>query len=253
MSNQAKDSPAGPPDHCSLCALRTLTPYGGVHESEAERLSTIRKRTMAVPANTDVLSLGDVPSEIATLFSGWAYRYTRFSDGARQILSITLPGEPVGLSTLPGGRMRHGVSTLTDCVFCCLDKEELRRYLAEDHDACQSVFRHTVMRRDRIERQMALLGRRQARQRVAAVLVDLHARLRQISLANEYEFPFPLRQSHVADLVGLTPIHVSRVFGDLEADRIIRRLQRRILVLDADRLMLLADHAHHLYEADVQQ
>lgn len=243
MPQQDRDGPAPAPDHCAACPIRTLTPYGGVHDDEADRLASIRNRTIQVPANTDVFAVDDEPDEVLTLFAGWAYRYTRFSDGARQILSIVLPGEAIGLSTLPGGRMNHSVSTLTACTFCCLDKGELQDYLIADHDACQSVFRHTVDRRNRTERQLALLGRRQARQRVAAVLVDLHHRLYRLGLAGAREFPFPLRHSHLADLVGLTPIHVSRVFRDLEADRTVRRLQRRVQVLDPTRLETLADHA----------
>ncbi|MDZ7712839.1 MAG: Crp/Fnr family transcriptional regulator [Rhodovibrio sp.] len=243
MPQQDRNGPAPAPDHCAACPIRSLTPYGGVRDDEADRLAGIRNRTMQVPANTDVFAVDDEPAEVLTLFAGWAYRYTRFSDGARQILSIVLPGEGIGLSTLPGGRMSHAVSTLTACTFCCLDKAELRDYLIEDHEACQSVFSYTIARHNRTERQLALLGRRQARQRVAAVLVDLHRRLYRLGLADAREFPFPLRHSHLADLVGLTPIHVSRVFRDLEADRTVRRLQRRVQILDPARLEALADDA----------
>jgi CRP-like cAMP-binding protein len=243
MSLDEKDGPAPAPDHCAVCPIRTLTPYGGIHLDEAERLDDIRNRSIQLPGGTEVLRNGDTPHEVMTLCSGWAYRYTRFSDGARQILSIILPGEPIGLSTLPGDRLSHSVSTLTACTFCCLDKEKLRTYLIQDHHACRSVFQYIVQRRDRMERQMAQLGRRHARQRVAAVLVDLHVRLRRLALANDHEFPFPLRQSHVADMVGLTPIHVSRVFRDLEADWIVQRLRRRVRVLDGARLESLADYA----------
>lgn len=246
MAQQDRDGPSPAPDHCAACPIRRLTPYGGVHDDEADRLARIRNRTIQLPANTAVLAAGDEPEDVVTLFSGWAYRYTRFSDGARQILSIVLPGEAIGLATLPGGRMSHAVSTLTACTFCCLDKASLQDYLIADHSACQSVFRHTVDRRNRTERQLALLGRRQARQRVAAVLVDLHRRLHRLGMAGAREFPFPLRHSHLADLVGLTPIHVSRVFRDLEADRTVRRLQRRVQVLDPGRLESLADHAADL-------
>jgi CRP-like cAMP-binding protein len=238
VADQGGPTPA--PAHCDACPLRTLTPYGGIHPEEGARLIRLRRRTWHVPANSDVMRVGDDPAEVATLFSGWAYRYVRFPDGARQILSIVLPGETVGLSTLPGGRMSHAVASLTACTFCCLDKAALRDYLSEDQTACQKVFRAVVRRRDRSERQMALLGRRLARQRVAALLGDLHARLRQIGLAGETEFPFPLRHTHVADLVGLTPIHTSRVFRDLAADRIVQRRGRRIRVLDAERLTALS-------------
>jgi CRP-like cAMP-binding protein len=240
MTVHDDDAPAAAPEHCAHCPLRTLTPYGGIHADESRTLIGMRNRTRRVPANTDVFATGDAPSEVATLFSGWAFRYVVLADSARQILSFVLPGETIGLSTLPGEPMSHAVRSLTPCTFCFLDKAALRDYLWYDHDACQQVFRYTVRRREDLERQVALLGRRLARPRVAALLTDLHDRLRQIGQSVEGDFPFPLRHGHVADATGLTPIHVSRVFRDLESERLIRRVSRRIKVLDEARLRALA-------------
>jgi CRP-like cAMP-binding protein len=44
----------------------------------------------------------------------------------------------------------------------------------------------------------------------------------------EQRYPFPLRQQHIADAVGLTPVHVSRVLGLLR-ERGIAELSEGVL------------------------
>ena len=41
------------------------------------------------------------------------------------------------------------------------------------------------------------------------------------NVIREHRYPFPLRQQHIADAVGLTPVHVSRVFSQFRERRIV--------------------------------
>lgn len=41
------------------------------------------------------------------------------------------------------------------------------------------------------------------------------------NVIREQRFPLPLRQQHIADAVGLTPVHVSRVFSQFRERRIL--------------------------------
>ncbi|MFX5237466.1 helix-turn-helix domain-containing protein, partial [Acinetobacter baumannii] len=49
--------------------------------------------------------------------------------------------------------------------------------------------------------------------RIAHLLLHLMRRIATRSVIREQRYPFPLRQQHIADAVGLTPVHVSRVFS----------------------------------------
>jgi len=48
------------------------------------------------------------------------------------------------------------------------------------------------------------------------------------NVIREQRYPFPLRQQHIADAVGLTSVHVSRIFG-LFRDRRIVTLSEGVL------------------------
>jgi CRP/FNR family transcriptional regulator len=51
---------------------------------------------------------------------------------------------------------------------------------------------------------------------------------------------FPLKRQHIADALGLTPVHVGRVLGQLVADKLIALGRDSLTVLDHGALADLA-------------
>ena len=72
------------------------------------------------------------------------------------------------------------------------------------------------------------LGQYSAEERIAYLLLHLTQRIAARSVIREQRYPFPLRQQHVADAVGLTSVHVSRVLS-LFRDRGIIELSDGVL------------------------
>jgi len=60
---------------------------------------------------------------------------------------------------------------------------------------------------------IAELGQCSAEERIAFLLLKLMKRVATRNVIREQQYPFPLRQQHIADAVGLTAVHVSRVLG----------------------------------------
>jgi CRP-like cAMP-binding protein len=59
------------------------------------------------------------------------------------------------------------------------------------------------------------LGQRSAEERIAHLFLHLMQRIAAQSVTREQRYRLPLRQQHIADAVGLTPVHVNRVLGQL--------------------------------------
>jgi CRP-like cAMP-binding protein len=66
-----------------------------------------------------------------------------------------------------------------------------------------------------------MLGQCSAEQRIAYLLLHLMRRIATRHVIREQRYPFPLRQQHIADAVGLTSVHVSRVFSLFRDRRIV--------------------------------
>jgi CRP-like cAMP-binding protein len=60
---------------------------------------------------------------------------------------------------------------------------------------------------------IAALGQCSAEERIAFLLLRLMKRIASQNVIREHQYPFPLRQQHIADAVGLTSVHVSRILG----------------------------------------
>ena len=54
-------------------------------------------------------------------------------------------------------------------------------------------------------------------------------------------FDFPLRQRHIADATGLTPVHVSKVLGELQRAGLIEINGRSLTILNGPELQRVAD------------
>jgi len=60
---------------------------------------------------------------------------------------------------------------------------------------------------------MIALGQRSAEERIAYLFLHLIQRISTRSVIRDQRYRLPLRQQHIADAVGLTPVHVSRVIS----------------------------------------
>ncbi|CAL74639.1 Putative transcriptional regulatory protein (Crp family with a cAMP binding domain) [Bradyrhizobium sp. ORS 278] len=153
------------------------------------------------------------------LCSGWAFRYRMLPDGRRSIVRIVLPSQVVSAEAAFSGqsapRLETPVKALTDVRLCSYSARDLR-------DRCLATPPMMSLVLDRLIEEMrdaydlaATLARRSAQGRIAFLVIDTLKRLSPEGLAEGRRYSFPLRQQHIADAVGLTTVHVSRVLAQL--------------------------------------
>ena len=70
------------------------------------------------------------------------------------------------------------------------------------------------------------VGRRAPVERLAHFLLELHARLRAIGLAEKGHFTLPFSQKVIADLHGLSVPHLNRMMQRLRSEKLITRSLR---------------------------
>ena len=80
------------------------------------------------------------------------------------------------------------------------------------------------------------VGQRPALTRVAHFFCELLLRLRAVGLAEDDGCDMPLTQEDLADVFGLTPVHVNRTLQELREAGLIVLRNRRLEIPDAERL-----------------
>ncbi|HKY80557.1 MAG TPA: Crp/Fnr family transcriptional regulator [Sphingobium sp.] len=166
------------------------------------------------------------PAALYRIDEGWACRYRLLSDGRRQITALYLPGdlcEPQwALGRVPSQpvvALTIVRATLAPCVLPAGEEQE----------------RFWRSLSDYIERQtnwLVMLGRKTALERLAHLLLELFDRMRLSGLAYGQQCAMPLTQMEIADLTGLTPVHVNRTLQTMRARGLVELQSKWLRIPD---------------------
>lgn len=191
----------------------------------------MRTASRILAAGQDLYRQGERCGHVYVLLEGWAFRHQMLSDGRRQILDFLLPGSILGLSDRAVSA--HGVETLTECTVAILPRGAILDMLRDDPRAALDLLELMVENEARTFDHLTSLGRRSARERIAALMVELCGRVRAHSLESRPDaITLPLKQAHIADALGLTNEHVCRTLKTMRNDGIMSLQEGQLHVHD---------------------
>jgi CRP-like cAMP-binding protein len=208
-----------------------------IHDDELDVVERFKAGDKVLEAGQDLFREGEPSRELYTVLEGWMFLYKLLEDGRRQIAKIVLPGDFVGFQPDLEALLDHSAQALTDVRLCVFPRDnflELNRAHPELAIRLTCLVAHDVeMSRDRL----TSVGRRSARERVAHFLLGLFYRVRlRHQEPRGASIPMPLTQEHIGDALGLTSVHVNRTLRNLRDEGLIEIANRRLHILDPDRL-----------------
>ncbi len=142
-------------------------------------------------------------------------RYIDNNQGDRQLVSIQVPGDFVDLHGYPLRVLDHDVSTLTEVEVALVPHEALDGLVAEEPALARKLWFSTLLDAAIHREWIFKLGRLPSHGRVAHFFCETELRLRAVGLSDGQRFELPLTQPDIAEICGLTSIHVNRVLRDL--------------------------------------
>lgn len=188
-------------------------------------------RTLDVGRNHDLIREGESPAECYFVLEGMVRRYKLLQDGGRQIVGFQVPGDLCDINGLIVGRMDHSLATVTRSRLAVIPKAALLR-LEKRPQISLALWKETVLDAAIAREWVANLGRRNAFQRVAHLLCEIGRRLEAAGEAEGGQFWWPVSQAEVADAMGLSSVHVNRVYQQLRRDGLLVTEGENILVPD---------------------
>lgn len=200
---------------CTSCILRDSSFCSAILDAPLQQQQTAQDRLQQTFGGADAhrqILLRGVPNEdVYILCYGWAVGFVRLPDGRRQILSILLAGDLFSSKLIFEEAPYFGVQSLTDVRFSRINRADLKARLGRNPKALDALAKVCGAEGKAADDLLIDLGRRSADERVARLILSVTERLRSRVVIREERYPFPLRQQDIADVVGLTPVHVSRV------------------------------------------
>lgn len=171
---------------------------------------------------------------------GWSFRYMLSQDGRRQILSYQIPGEIISPSFLFSSRPQFAVQSLTRLETCVFDIELIRRECQQDPGFLDHVIETCLLEKEACEMRLFELGRCRAEERLARLILHLAGKQENMELKTNERIQFPLTQQDIADTLGLTQVHVSRVLGEFREKELVSAWKGFLEIRDPGALRNLA-------------
>jgi CRP-like cAMP-binding protein len=194
-----------------------------------------------VGARRPVFRAGEPVDHVPVVCEGWAAIVEYLPNGRRQILGFTVPGEFITASLVFSTSLSHDVEAVTPVLYRNFDRAALRETLAKSPDLVERLVASSIAEKERADELIIDLGRRRAEQRVARLILQAMERMARNNQVVDNSFNFPLRQTHIADALGLTAAYVNQVLTSFRQDRLINIENRALTVLDLSRLRLLVE------------
>lgn len=208
--------------------------------SDLSDLRDVIESEMAVKKRRDLVLDGYQFNKLGFITQGFAARYKLLRNGKRQIINFLLPGDVVGMpgsfldraanSVVAVSDMRLQICPLDAFVALCCRRPKFALALSWLTAQEAAIYAEHIIN----------IGRRKPTERLAHLLLEIHARLAAIDNAGPATFDMPFTQEMLSDALGLSVPHLNRTLAQLRAEGMLAVSERRIEFSDPKALALLA-------------
>ncbi len=233
--------------------LRKLELHVFLPEEDRQAILALPYQMRTLEAQSYTVREGDPPTACAVLVSGFAYRQKITGDGARQIVALHIPGEPLDFQNLFLDVADHNVQTLTRAELAFIPREAVQQIARERPHIAHAILVITLVEASIFREWVLNVGRRDARARLSHLLCEFAVRLEAQGLDEEYGYELPMTQEQLADALGLTSVHVNRTLKLLEAEGLIVRNKRNVSFPDWHRMRGVGDFSQRYLHIDKQR
>jgi CRP-like cAMP-binding protein len=217
--------------------VRRLSRLAPLSAEDLALLDTVAARRERHDRNAELNRQGERVCTPRMILSGWAARVRTLADGRRQVISLLLPGDlsgvtpgPSPLSLAPTVALTPGYSAEASAL-----AEAAGRRRAEHPGLARALDLAASAEVACIMDHVARLGRMTAYERTLHWLLELYTRLKRAGLAEGGRCRLPLTQDVMADVLGVSVVHLNRTLRQLRGDSMISLEGGRLVLPDLDR------------------
>lgn len=211
---------------------------GGSNDSIPRQMTVhpvIERRWFA--AGEDIVRQGTAPKALHIIIHGIGCRYQTTSDGARQIIGLLFPGDTCDASQFLLPEMDNGVKAIAHTEVAIFPQQKV----SDDAQFTEMLW-FTGLRESAILRQFIVnMGQLKALGRMANLIYELYIYCRMFDICEENTFILPLTQKDLADMLGISAVHVNRIITQLTTDNLISLTRRRVTILNHVGLRKIAE------------
>jgi CRP-like cAMP-binding protein len=201
---------------------RFLRRRRGVHleVEERARLEAAISEIKILPPRTTISAAGEELDHSILLLEGFMSRYIDDRNGLRQLVAVHVPGDFVDLHSFPLKVLDHDVATMTAATVAVVPHSQLEILAEEFPELTRKLWFSTLVDAAIHRAWLFRLGRLDAVGRVAHFISETNVRLMSAGLSDGRRFALGLIQPDLAEICGLTNVHINRVLRQLREERL---------------------------------
>lgn len=223
----------------------------GMHhlsEDDREALRHLNVVHRFVGRGRPLILEGERVTHLRILIKGWAMRSQLLDSERRQIIDFALPGDVVGLHQDGAGASICDVTAVTPCEVGEIEVAAMNRVSVRNRGVASGLNEYLSRQLTQAHDQILRVGRMTAYERVCSFLLDIYSRQRHTAMM-EGRVDFPVTQTVVADMLGLSVVHVNRQIMQLRREGLVTLDRRSLTIHDERRLAAVAGFRDRRYIA----
>ncbi len=226
--------------NCKDCGIHKLCLPAMLAEAEVAHLDSIVKRSSKpIKKGSSLFTSGDPFTHMYAIRSGAFKSYVNSYSGEQQIIAFHLPGELIGFDGINSGIHNSTAVALMDSHICKVPFELIDELSGEIKGLRTQIMRLMSKEITEDQEMLLLLGQKQSKERMAALLVNLSTRFKARNLPHEL-FMLPMSRRELANYLGLTIETVSRVFKEFKINNWIEIVGKKIHIKNMTKIKQLA-------------
>ena len=220
--------------------IRKLTGLADLAAEDIAALELATAHPRAFYAKQDMIREGDRPGPVFVVLEGWACRYKILPGGTRQITAFLLPGDACDLHSAVLHEMDHSLQALTDAKIALITGDDMAGLMKSRPHIAHAMYRAQLIDEGTLRAWIVSMGRRSSKERVAHLMCELYLRSLSTNGDPEAGIALPISQVVLADALGMTPVHINRILGELRQDGVMALKRGSLRVLDPVKLVQTA-------------
>jgi CRP/FNR family transcriptional regulator len=219
---------------CARCVGRHLNLCKPLDDKRLARLLSFGGPRVW-PKGATMFRAGEPMGPFFKIRSGIVAVFRVLDDGRRQVVALRAPGDCIGYLEQDGA-YSFEVQALTEVEACAFDRRQFDIFAAQNPDLAVATAEELSRALKRAGQAMVVLGQLKSTERVAHFLVEIEALYRERHVGRT-PLSLLMNRTQIADYLGLTVETVSRAFGKLREQAVIKLVGNDdVIILDHAKL-----------------
>lgn len=221
--------------------LDKLVSRSNLGADEQQAILALPVQPAQIQTNRDFVRLGERVNHASFVVAGLVGRFGQNRNGNRQITAVHIPTDMVDLHSVVAPDACSALQALAVSTILRVPHDALRETAHRYPAIAEAFWRECVVDSAVLAEWVVNVGRRDAKSRIAHLLCEVACRMEAAGEKVGFAVPFSATQTHIADMTGLTPVHVNRTFRALRDQNVVDVRSRMIHVLDWKGLVDVGD------------